>query len=96
VDHAGTKFIDEVARRVERDEPSVIDDADTVAEGLRLLHVVGGIDDRDSFVTIEALDAFEDVIARLRVDAYGGFVQEQHARLVQQADREVRSPHHAA
>src|SRR5687768_2385989 len=61
VDHAGTEFIDEVPRRVERDEPSVIDDAHTVAEGLRLLHVVGGIDDRDPFVTIEALDALEDV-----------------------------------
>ena len=44
----------------------------------------------------EALDALEDRVAALRVDADGRLVEDEQPRAVQQADADVEPPLHAA
>ena len=81
--------------RVEHDDRALVDDGDAVAV-LGLVHVVGGHEDRDVLALLELADVAPDRAARLRVEADGGLVEEQHARRVQQAARDLQAPLHPA
>ena len=81
--------------RAERDHLAVVDDADAVAELLRLGHVVRGVEDRHPLVA-EREDAVEDRPPALRVDPHRRLVEVQHLGLVQQRDADVDAPLHAA
>src|SRR5665647_1431278 len=77
------------------DHLAVVDDADAIAELLRLGHVVGRVQDRHALVA-EREDAVEDRAPALRVDAHCRLVQVQDAGFVQQGHADVDAPLHAA
>ena len=81
--------------RAEGDHLAVVDDADAVAELLRLGHVVRGVEDRHPLVA-EREDAVEDRPPALRVDPHRRLVEVEHLGLVQQRDADVDAPLHAA
>jgi hypothetical protein len=62
-------------RAAEADHLAVVDDRDPVAEPLRLLHVMGGQDDRSSRLP-EMLDQVPELTTRLRIESGGRFVEE--------------------
>ena len=66
-----------------------------VAE-LRLVHVVRGHEDRRSLRLLQGADVAPDRAARLRVEADGRLVEEQHARRMQQPAGDLQPPLHAA
>jgi len=72
----------------------LVDDPDPIAEPLRLLHVVGGVEDRHPLL-LELGDTRQDGVAALRVDAHGRLVQHQEPGVVEQADADVQAPLHA-
>src|SRR5215831_15302721 len=71
----------------------LIHDRDAVAV-LGLVHVVGGEEDGDLLARLQLADVAPDRAARLRVEAHGGLVQEQHPRRVQQAAGDLEPPLH--
>src|SRR5947209_3266794 len=73
----------------------MIDDGDARAERLDLFHVVASVDHRHAG-TIHATNLFEDVIARLRVDAGGRLIQKQQSWLVNETNAQVEPPLHAS
>ena len=73
----------------------LVHDRDAVAV-LGLVHVVGRQEDRDVLARLELADVAPDRAARLRVEADRRLVEEQHARRVQQAARDLQAPLHAA
>jgi len=68
--------------RVDRNDPTVIDDRDPIAV-LGLVHVVRREEDRDRLAAPKLLDVAPDVGSRLRIEAHGRFVEEQDPRGVQ-------------
>jgi hypothetical protein len=86
---------DELASSPLGDDPSLVDDPDPRAEALRLLHVVGRREDSHA-VGAQCLDAGQDRIAALGVHAHGRFVEDEEARPMEQADRDVQAAPHAA
>src|SRR5262249_27097626 len=81
-DHLGTaRFRQELVERSHRDDSTFVHDAETVAQALRLFHVVGGVQNRDTFVA-QVLDDVEDVLARVRIDADRGFIEKEQPWLV--------------
>src|SRR5450756_1036465 len=95
--HVGllTDGLHELVVGADGDHLAVVDDADAIAELLRLGHVVGRVQDRHALVA-EREDAVEDRAAALGVDTDGGLVEVQHAGLVQQGHADVDAPLHAA
>lgn len=87
----GEKFVE----RAEREEFAVIDDADARAEALGFLHVMRRVDDGDAGA-VEELEVVEDGVARLRIDADGGFVAEEELGAVEEAGDEVEATLHAS
>jgi hypothetical protein len=81
--------------RVESDDLALVHDRDPVAE-LGLVHVVRGHEDRDLLALLQLGDVAPDRAARLRVQADGGLVEEEHARRVQEAARDLQASAHAA
>ena len=79
--------------RPDRDQLAVVDDAHPVGELLRLLHVVGRIENSCAG-TAEFLDRVEDAPPALRVHAHGGLVHEHQPRLVEEAGPDVHPPLH--
>ena len=74
---------DEGRDRIEGDEAPVVDDGDPVAQGLGLLHVVGGQDHRLTALA----DVTHDVPhgqARLRVEGGGQLVEEEQLGIMNQ------------
>ena len=71
---------DELLRGAERDDAAVVDDRDAVAEPLRLFHVVRRVEERDA-PALQLADHGVDPLAGLRIDAHGGLVQQEHARV---------------
>ena len=88
-------LVDQLAARALGHEAAGVDDADAVAEPLGLLHVVGGVEDGEALAA-QGLDALEDGVAALRVDADGRLVEHEELRPVQQADGDVGPALHAA
>ena len=72
-----------------------VDDPDPVAQPLGLLHVVGRVEHRHPLAG-QPLDALEDRVAALRIDADRRLVEDQQPRAVQQADPDVQAPLHPA
>ena len=87
--------LDELAPGAFGDDPALVDDPDPVAEPLGLLHVVGRVEDPHPGLA-ELLDAREDRVPALRIDADGGLVEDQESWLVEQPDRDVEAALHAA
>jgi len=85
----------ELRRRSLGDDLPVVDDGDAVAV-LRFLHIVGRHEDRDLFALPQLRDELPDGVPRLRVQADGRLVQEQHARIVEEPPGDLKSPLHAA
>jgi len=82
-------------RGVFRNQFAVVDDADTGAEVLRLVHVMGGVQYGGSFL-VELPEVVQNKGFGLHIDAYGGLIQQQELRLVQDAGDDVDAPLHAA
>ncbi|GAA2326599.1 hypothetical protein GCM10010246_05320 [Streptomyces cuspidosporus] len=61
----------------------VVDDGQALAQGLGLVEVVGG-QHHGLAGLMQACDDLPEVVACLRVDARGGFVEEEHLRQVHQ------------
>ena len=71
------------------------DQGDLVAERLGLLEVVRGQEDRRALL-VQAADVAPQLLAQLDVDAGGGLVEDDQARLVQQGAGEQQAALHAA
>ena len=76
-------------------EFAVVDDADARTEARGLLHVVRGVDDGEA-LAVEALEVFEDGVARMRIDADGGLVAEEKFRAMEEGGGEIEAAGHAA
>ena len=84
----------EGARRVEGEQPAVVEEGEAV-EALGLVEVGGGDDGGDAAADHLVHDPPE-VAARDRVDAEGRLVEQQHARLVDERAGEAELLLHAA
>ena len=87
--------VDQLAARPLGPDPPLVDDPDAVAEPLRLLHVVGRVEDRHPLLA-EGLDARQDRVPALRIDADGRLVEDEQLRPVEEADGDVQAALHAA
>ena len=96
LDDAAAQHGDQVLDRVQGDDLALVDDGDPVAEQLDLFHVVAGVDDAHAALAVQLEHAFEDVVAALRIDAYGGLIQEEQLRLVHQSSGDVHAALHPA
>src|SRR4029453_2973259 len=67
---------EQFGERAEREELAGADDGDAIAEPLRFFHVMRRVDD-GAPVAMQRLDALEDLVARLRIDADGRLVEQQ-------------------
>src|SRR5690606_14733987 len=72
-----------------------VDDADAVAQPLGLLHVVRRVEHRHALGG-QRLDGLEDRVARLRVHADGGLVEDEKLGPVEEPDADVQPALHAA
>jgi hypothetical protein len=86
---------EQLVEGAQRVDPAVVDDADARAEAGGLLHVVRRVNDRES-LAVALFEVVEDRVARLGIDADGGFVAEEEFRPVQQRGDEIEPPLHAA
>ena len=82
----GADGIDQLARGSESDDFAVIHDGHAVAESLGFIHVMGGEQD-GAAGELELLDEFPELAAGLRIEAGGGFVEEQEVGV---ADKRAR------
>ena len=73
----------QLRRRSQRNDPSVIHDADAVAEPLRLIHVVGGQDDGATRL-FELVHEVPQMTPRLRVEASGRLIEKKQFRIADQ------------
>ena len=83
-------------RRALGDDVAVVDDPDAVGEDVGLLEVLRREEDGHAVLARQALDLAPQRAAALRVQAGRRLVEEQHARAVQQREREVQAALHAA
>ena len=83
-------------RRSLGDDAAVVDDPDAVGEHVGLLEVLGGEEHGDAVVAREPCDLLPERAAALRVEPGRRLVQEQHARPVDERQREVEPALHAA
>ena len=84
----------ELARRAVRDHLAVVDDDDVVGELVGLVEVLGR-EQHGGAVGDELADEAPDVVARLRVEARRGLVEDQQARAADEARAEVEPAAHA-
>ena len=68
------------AGRVERDDPTRVDDRDPVAETFGLVQVVRRQQDGELAALAQASDHLEQFMPNTRIEADGRFVQEQDLR----------------
>ena len=78
------------------DHPAAVHDHQALRQAVGLLEVVGREQDRQSFLGREARDLVPHVRADLQVEAGRGLVEEQHRRLVDEAERDVEPALHPA
>ena len=86
---------DQLGRRSRGGDPAAIEQHDAIREPLGLLHVVRAVEDGGARPR-QRRDRREDALAGLGIDADGGLVEQEDARLVQDAAGEVEPPAHAA
>src|SRR5450755_4328186 len=73
----------------------MIDDGQTLAQSVRLFHVVRGQKDRFATLVVFA-DDFPEKQSSLRVESGAGLVQEKYLRVVHHGARNRQTLHHAA
>ena len=73
----------------------MIDDGQTLAQGVRLFHVVRGQQDGLAALVVFAND-FPKKQSGLRIEAGAGLVQEKNLRVVHHGARDGETLHHAA
>ncbi len=78
-----------------RDHAAVIDDGDLVRELIRFFEVLRRQQDRRPLAA-QVADDLPDLVATPRIETCRRLVEEEHARLREQARREVEPPSHAA
>ena len=78
-----------------RDDPSLVEHDEPVAELLGLVHVVGGEDEADALL-LEPEEAVPQDVAGLRVEAGGRLVEQQDLRLVDERAGDRQPAPHAA
>jgi hypothetical protein len=78
-----------------RDHLSLVHDAQAIAQTLRFLHVVRGVQDGGSG-RAQTPNQLQNVRARLRVDARGRFVKQDQFGFMHQRRREIQPPLHPA
>ena len=83
----GQRALLNLARRAHGDDAAFIDDGHAVAELLGLFDVVRGEQD-GALLAAQVLHQLVNFQARLRIEAGGRFVQEQHLRIVEQRQGE--------
>src|ERR1019366_7271432 len=71
------------AERAFGQHASVINDADALAQGLRLFEIMGRVKNRRAG-RAQVADEFQNVHPRLRINSYGGLVEQQQFRPMQQ------------
>src|ERR1043166_8465346 len=86
---------DEFARRTGRDEAAVVHDCQALAKPLRFFHEMRR-QDEGLALHRQPAHPLPDQVARLRVEAGGGLVQEKHLRVIHQGAREGEPALHAA
>ena len=80
-------------RGVQRDDPSVVDDRDAVAELVSLFHVMRRQKHGASLCT-ELAHAVAQISCGLRIEAYGGLIEDHQRRVRQERPREREAlPH---
>ena len=87
--------VEQLVHRADREQLAGVDDGDAIAEALGFFHVVGRVDD-GAALAVQRFDVLEDLVARLRIDADRGLVEQQQVRLVHERGGEVEAPLHAA
>src|SRR5579864_6596096 len=86
---------DELGFVLQRDELTVIDDADAVAQCLNFLKIVRRHENRHA-TRIDGLEKIPQLQTQLDVHACRGFVQDQQAWLVDERACQRETPLHAA
>ena len=88
-------LVDQLARRALGDDLRLVHDDEPVAQLLGLVHVVGRQDERHAPL-LEPVQPLPEQVARLRVEAGRGLVEEQDRGLVDQRAGDRQPPLHAA
>ena len=88
-------LLDQLARRPFGHDLGLVHHDQPVAQLLGLVHVVRGQDERRALL-LQAIEAVPDEVARLRVEAGRGLVEEDQVRLVDQRSSDGQAPLHAA
>src|SRR6266851_4677878 len=78
-----------------RNELSLVHDSKTVAQSLRLLHVVRGVENSCTGFA-QAAHNFENVLARLGIHSRRGLVEQEDAGAMHQSRGEIETPLHSA
>ena len=91
----GLQLAQQVAHAVALDDVAAVDDGDVAAQVLGLFQVVRGQDDGRALL-VDLAQELPHRAADLDVDARGGLVEDQQARLVHQRARDHQPPLHAA
>ena len=72
-----------------------VNDPDSVSETFGLFHIVGRVEDANSFVT-EPRNAFQNSVAALGIDTHGWLIENEQPWAVEEADADVQATLHAA
>ena len=82
--------------RIERDQLSVVDDRDAVAQAIGFVHVVGGNQHGEIAGVLEVVEHLPHGNAGDRIEPGGGLVEKEDARIVNQAARDLKAAPHSA
>ncbi len=94
--HLGLDMLpDQVARRAFDDDAALVDDADGVAQALRLVHEMGG-QEQGLALANQPAQALPDQMPGLRVEAGGGLVEDHQIGVVDQGAGQGQPAFHAA
>ncbi len=91
---AGSRL--ELGGGADRDDAAVIDHGDAMRHAVGLVHVVRGEEHGDALGLVEPLDVRPHLVAALRIEAERRLVEEEHARGVEQAARDLEPAAHPA
>jgi hypothetical protein len=84
-----------MAMTAPREDAALVHDRHAFTQSLGLVHVTRRVDNRATFA-LEIFNAREEVIARLRIDADGPLVEQNHLRTVDDRAGEAQSLLHPA
>src|SRR5262249_5923974 len=84
------------ARRTQGGDLAVVDDGQPVAQPIGLVHVVRADENREIAFAAQLLEQLPDDATALRIEPGGGLVEEEDARAVDEAARDLEPAAHAA